>query len=491
MTNKHDTKERTFTGCWSCRLRKRKCDVRKPVCSLCAKQGLPCSYEVRLVWLDDNIYRTTDDDIIDVLCLNKKRNKVVKNKKHGLSKSEFQHIIHSNQLLNNGESAPNNSANNDDQSFTISVRRFQVYNNEVRSVFGSKSNRCFDQKIIDKRLTRLLNSLESTIECNYTSTNIDYRQGPFSAFHISSSNSLINTNDTNSPIGTLSNTDSSVFSPRSDISHETLSIDNSMEQLSNINKIHLDINQLEELYTDPNNEIVEPQSPLTYLNIRSKPPYSEETREQRIVKLLMTYCTNNMILGRQEYANWFLNHMKQICDTKEDSYHLIDEILIDSQITGAETYINKLIDFGHEYRDLQIIGLTIIVVLHGFYNDIGSFKQLESWVLCQKCLSYSMYPLINFIINNSDSFKIFNHCHYLVNTLTESEDLYQDSLTFELDRLITEKLVEKWRERIFLQLVLDEDITESTAQLKYWQLQAKCNEQFYKDVYSLTEMYLE
>ncbi|KAJ5688067.1 hypothetical protein N7536_010686 [Penicillium majusculum] len=43
---------KTFTGCWTCRTRKIKCDEAKPCCSQCYEKGLSCEgYSTRLQWL--------------------------------------------------------------------------------------------------------------------------------------------------------------------------------------------------------------------------------------------------------------------------------------------------------------------------------------------------------------------------------------------------------------------------------------------------------
>lgn len=42
---------KTFTGCWTCRARKVKCDLRRPGCLRCAKSGLDCGgYDIKLRW---------------------------------------------------------------------------------------------------------------------------------------------------------------------------------------------------------------------------------------------------------------------------------------------------------------------------------------------------------------------------------------------------------------------------------------------------------
>lgn len=42
---------KTFTGCWTCRSRKVKCDLQRPGCKRCERSGLTCGgYEVKLRW---------------------------------------------------------------------------------------------------------------------------------------------------------------------------------------------------------------------------------------------------------------------------------------------------------------------------------------------------------------------------------------------------------------------------------------------------------
>lgn len=43
---------KTFTGCWTCRERKVKCDETEPVCLQCRRKGVSCKgYSARLQWL--------------------------------------------------------------------------------------------------------------------------------------------------------------------------------------------------------------------------------------------------------------------------------------------------------------------------------------------------------------------------------------------------------------------------------------------------------
>ena len=44
-------KSRNFDGCWTCRSRKVKCDLRRPKCQRCIKAGIDCAgYNIKLGW---------------------------------------------------------------------------------------------------------------------------------------------------------------------------------------------------------------------------------------------------------------------------------------------------------------------------------------------------------------------------------------------------------------------------------------------------------
>lgn len=48
---KKPRRAKTFTGCWTCRSRKVKCDLHRPNCSRCEKSGLQCGgYDIKLRW---------------------------------------------------------------------------------------------------------------------------------------------------------------------------------------------------------------------------------------------------------------------------------------------------------------------------------------------------------------------------------------------------------------------------------------------------------
>lgn len=51
VASKRSKRGKTFTGCWTCRSRKVKCDLRRPHCERCEKSGLVCGgYDIKLRW---------------------------------------------------------------------------------------------------------------------------------------------------------------------------------------------------------------------------------------------------------------------------------------------------------------------------------------------------------------------------------------------------------------------------------------------------------
>ncbi|CAI4524656.1 CPA_1a_G0028120.mRNA.1.CDS.1 [Saccharomyces cerevisiae] len=59
--SKHQTKN--FSGCWTCRSRKVKCDLGHPSCNECKRLGLQCAgYDIKLYWLD--LVRYTKDGVL-------------------------------------------------------------------------------------------------------------------------------------------------------------------------------------------------------------------------------------------------------------------------------------------------------------------------------------------------------------------------------------------------------------------------------------------
>lgn len=58
------SRTKTFTGCWTCRARKIKCDLRRPTCFRCEKANLDCAgYSIKLRWSPSNAKGETKEPL--------------------------------------------------------------------------------------------------------------------------------------------------------------------------------------------------------------------------------------------------------------------------------------------------------------------------------------------------------------------------------------------------------------------------------------------
>ncbi|XBW34881.1 hypothetical protein QEN19_000445 [Hanseniaspora menglaensis] len=152
------TKTRQFTGCWTCRYKKRKCDTsnfsHKKSCKNCLKSMENCTFHVKLTWKDVNSIMLNNINNI----------------------SNFQ------ELLNDGRNSVTQAILNKKvkkEKSTISDRRFQVYNTENKLINISKNANDNFQKNVDKKMNNLLSILEKRTD---TQNFLSYFIGPFGAF---------------------------------------------------------------------------------------------------------------------------------------------------------------------------------------------------------------------------------------------------------------------------------------------------------------------
>ncbi|CAI4060334.1 hypothetical protein SUVZ_04G4490 [Saccharomyces uvarum] len=431
------TKGRTFTGCWACRFKKRRCDENRPICSLCAKHGDRCSYDIRLMWLEENIYKVRKHALINSMQAGKSKPLCQK-----ISKSRFKEMTHFRQLsppTSDSEETTQEPSKNivhpNENTFTISVRRLKIYNNAVASVFGSLANRNYNQKHIDKKLDQLLDMVES--DMSIANPNCA-KHGPYSVFKA-------NPDTPTTTVTTITLTD-----PLPSPGHSMSSAD---EATANI--------------------LSSPEDTTSLLDII----------QGKIFGILWFNCYGNMILNRQEYTTWFINKMRNSLTT--EFVRFLGKIIDDPDINMASCLFRECIA-RWDCVDWQSIAITMLVIIHG-YTCPNLTKLLRVWFLQQLSLKFSMYPLINFIINNTQDLDVLYHCNELLGNADLFEDPYQDELTSELHVLVTERLVNNWKDKILQQLCSCQDTTLSCSQLRYWQLQLKCNEQFYKDVYAMQD----
>lgn len=443
---------RTFTGCWACRFKKRRCDELKPRCSLCVKHNDRCCYDVRLIWLDENIYKRAGRCSNNLVSLGALRNGRRKQRK--ISRQKFKDLTQYRALsppnsdcesdaasetvaatvkqelgvsldeesLPEGRKRKRACAANDD-SFTISIRRLKIYDNAVASVYGGPENRQYDQKHVNKVLTELLDKLEPNE--GKSSCCVEGRQGPFGKFSVSCEFKGLN-----------------IPSPNNRHQH-------GLETVKESNR---------------------------------KEAYIENLVQNRIYTLLWLNTHGNMILSRPEYCTWFLAYMKR---TLPYAFaQVLEKIIDDSNPFNIASWIEKIKSKWQNNPDWQAIAFTILTVVHG-YTCPELAPELETWFQTQKSVSYSMFPLVNFIVRNTRELSVLHHCYALLDNNDENvQETYRAELTYELHVLVAGNLVNRWRDRILEQLCSCEDTTVACSQLKFWELQLKYNEKFYRDVYT-------
>ncbi|KAH8737481.1 fungal-specific transcription factor domain-containing protein [Ilyonectria robusta] len=74
---------RSRTGCYTCRLRRKKCDEGSPMCTACKHLGLQCEYKRPMWWSNNDMRRRHKDDIKTII----KRKKLSEKSSHNLPTS--------------------------------------------------------------------------------------------------------------------------------------------------------------------------------------------------------------------------------------------------------------------------------------------------------------------------------------------------------------------------------------------------------------------
>lgn len=152
-------KTRQFTGCWTCRYKKKKCDTsnfeNKSSCDNCLKNGEICTFHVKLTWTDLNKIVLLKDESI----------------------SNFEDLVKYNKQLS--KQTKINLLSKKKNSATVSDRRFMVYENEHKLLSCKKNEENNYQDIVDKKMNHLLNILEAKLQ---TSKSSSCSVGPFGVF---------------------------------------------------------------------------------------------------------------------------------------------------------------------------------------------------------------------------------------------------------------------------------------------------------------------
>ncbi|KAK5990449.1 Transcriptional regulatory protein pro1 [Cladobotryum mycophilum] len=74
---------RSRTGCYTCRLRRKKCDEGSPLCTACKHLGLVCEYKRPMWWSNNDARRKHKEDIKGII----KRKKLSEKSAHTMSTS--------------------------------------------------------------------------------------------------------------------------------------------------------------------------------------------------------------------------------------------------------------------------------------------------------------------------------------------------------------------------------------------------------------------
>ncbi|RDA92626.1 hypothetical protein CP533_1447 [Ophiocordyceps camponoti-saundersi (nom. inval.)] len=82
---------RSRTGCFTCRLRRKKCDEGSPVCTACRHLGLQCEYKRPMWWSNNEARRQHKEDIKNII----KRKKLAEKTSHASSVSPPPGLSHS------------------------------------------------------------------------------------------------------------------------------------------------------------------------------------------------------------------------------------------------------------------------------------------------------------------------------------------------------------------------------------------------------------
>lgn len=441
MSNCNKTKARSFTGCWACRFKKRRCDENKPFCSLCLRHGDQCSYDIRLVWQNENIFSVNENK--ELVSWKKLRNLCKQPNRNRISRRRFRQMTQFRQISppnsddedsdkkdaahDDGESDEDRDEKNDSSkknTFTISVRRLKIYDNALDCVHG-QTDKNFDQRFVDQQLGQLLTKLESSSQVAG-----DDRSGPFCVFKV---DSFKKRNDSKKPV--ISRT-----------SHET----------------HNELSSL------PNTPISETNS---FLAMRlSTAEATSKFLSHHWPNLLLANDTN-FCLQQPAYVKWLTTHIGSMG-------HLLHPDFLEELMNGSVDSSKWLSMIPHFSMECQALYLVLLVMAER-EKDMVDF--VSRWVLSQTQVSYLSFPLIAHSLKSCNKIAFLFHCHELLADAT-LQDLFQYELTSMLKINTVRLILQYWSNLMMDQICQCQDTTNSEMQLKFWEMQLQCNEEFYRDI---------
>ncbi|CCE65891.1 hypothetical protein TPHA_0N01100 [Tetrapisispora phaffii CBS 4417] len=160
-----NTNTRKFTGCWACRFKKKKCNEQRPQCTLCIQHGNHCSYDVKLIWLENNMYKLDTNSQME--------------HSDNIKETDTVEQYYNSNIISNDKNMADHVKTYKNKKFTISIRRLKIYDNAVPSVYGPVEGRDYRQDTVEAILDDMLFKLENISELDgYVSGH----QGPFHVF---------------------------------------------------------------------------------------------------------------------------------------------------------------------------------------------------------------------------------------------------------------------------------------------------------------------
>ncbi|CEP64799.1 Thi2p LALA0_S13e03268g [Lachancea lanzarotensis] len=441
---------RTFTGCWACRYKKRRCDERKPYCSLCLLHGDKCCYDVRLVWQNENIFSVNgDNELITWKKLKKLCKKPCKNR---MSKQEFCRRTKFRELSpanSDDESTGKDIAQDSDRvddtelqdwdrndsdggdekratSFTISVRRLKLYENALDCVHGKKI-KDYSQRHVNQQLSELLTALEERSrngEC--------CGSGPFHVFkQLTSESSLA-------------------------IKHVSPS--------------------LQAFKSEPTccGPAVLPDTPISQSSSSSaRPSTADETSTFLVCQwpLLLQSNQSNFCIQQPAYVEWLTSCIESGISSADPEF--LEELM--QQRLQPSKWLPLIPQFSMEMQTMYLV----LMVLEDASNQYVDY--LSRWIQSQTKISYLSFPLLAYTLSHNTSITFLIHCHEL---LSEAglQDLFQYDLTAMLKINTVRLILQHWSNVMMDQICECKDTTHAEMQLKFWELQLQCNEEFYRDI---------
>ncbi|SCU81223.1 LAFA_0C03422g1_1 [Lachancea sp. 'fantastica'] len=449
---------RTFTGCWACRFKKRRCDERKPHCSLCLLHGDKCCYDVRLVWQNENIFSVNEAK--ELITWKKLKKLCRTSNKSRMSKQEFCRRTHFRELSppnsddegtgrdddkiydselqnwDNNNNNNNNNINNDNSdsgedekttSFTISVRRLKLYENALDCVHGKKT-KDYSQKFVNQQLSELLTALEEQ------SRNGEYSgSGPFHVFK------------QESPEQSRS------------LKQASTSFHSSSSKSDNASSVSATL----------------PDTPISQASSSARSSTTDGTTKFLACQwpLLLQSNQSNFCLQQPAYVDWLTARVENVINLADPEF--LEEVM--QQRLQPSKWLPLIPQFSMEIQTLYLV----LIILADDSNQYVDY--LSRWIQSQTKVSYLSFPLVAYTLSHNTNITFLIHCHEL---LSEAglQDLFQYDLTAMLKINTVRLILQHWSNVMMDQICECTDTTHAEMQLKFWELQLQCNEEFYRDI---------